>query len=161
MKPQAQIAAELRRHAQDLRNLGLSLQNDSGNPGLDAIRRMDLQATAEAALKLSSQLAAAERKAIGGQLSQDDLESMGSAVDPLIKVLQSATGPKGLRRGSLGESMREIESRQEELRNKRQMHTTAFQNFDQKSNQVMNMLTSVIKTIGEMRGIGAGSRSGL
>jgi hypothetical protein len=37
----------------------------------------------------------------------------------------------------------------------------AFQSFDQKSNQLMNMLTSVVKTIGEMRGIGAGSRSGL
>jgi hypothetical protein len=46
-------------------------------------------------------------------------------------------------------------------RNRRAMDTSAFQSFDQKSNQTLNLLTSVVKTLGEMRGIGAGSRSGL
>jgi hypothetical protein len=49
----------------------------------------------------------------------------------------------------------------EEIRNKRQMDTAAFQNFDQKANQTFNLLSSVMKTMSEMRGIGAGSRSGL
>ena len=40
-------------------------------------------------------------------------------------------------------------------------YTTAFQNFDQKADQIYDMLDSVLKTIGEMQGIGAGSRSGL
>jgi hypothetical protein len=49
----------------------------------------------------------------------------------------------------------------EEIRNKRQMDTMAFQNADQKANQLMNMLSNVVKTMNEMRGIGAGNRSGL
>ena len=36
-----------------------------------------------------------------------------------------------------------------------------FQAADQKSNQTLNLLSSVLKTMGEMRSLGAGSRSGL
>jgi hypothetical protein len=66
-----------------------------------------------------------------------------------------------LNRTALTDLMKRVENQQEEVRNKRQMATTAFQNFDQKSNQLMNMLATVIKTMNEMRGIGAASRSGL
>ena len=62
---------------------------------------------------------------------------------------------------NLGEAIESLESEQEEIRNDRTMDSTAFQNFDQKSNQLFNMLSSVVKTTSEMRGIGAGSRSGL
>ena len=62
---------------------------------------------------------------------------------------------------SLGDEVKLLESRQEEVRNRRNMDTTAFQDFDQKSNQLYDMLSAVVKTMNEMRGIGAGSRSGL
>ena len=61
----------------------------------------------------------------------------------------------------LGTQMKRLESAQEEIRNKRTMDTTAFQNFDQKANQLMSMLTAAVKTMSELRGIGAGARSGL
>jgi hypothetical protein len=40
---------------------------------------------------------------------------------------------------------------QESVRNKREMASTAFQNFDQKANQLYNLLSSVMKAMSEMR----------
>lgn len=51
----------------------------------------------------------------------------------------------------LNKTIRELESMQETIRNKRQMSSTAFQNFDQKSNQLYNLLSSVMKAMNEMR----------
>jgi hypothetical protein len=61
---------------------------------------------------------------------------------------------KEVDRNSLNDQIKNVEADQETVRNKRQMASTAFQNFDQKSNQMYNMLASVIKTMQEMRGIG-------
>ncbi len=44
-----------------------------------------------------------------------------------------------------------VETGQEQVRNKRQMASTAFQNFDQKANQLYNLLSSVMKAMNEMR----------
>lgn len=41
------------------------------------------------------------------------------------------------------------------------MNTTAFQNFDQKANQLYDMLSAIVKTMGEMRSLGSASRTGL
>ena len=38
----------------------------------------------------------------------------------------------------------------EEVKNKRQECTTAFENFDQKANQLFNLLSSVMKAMKEM-----------
>jgi hypothetical protein len=49
-------------------------------------------------------------------------------------------------------------------RNKQELEklrSTEFQNFDQKANQVMNMLSALLKTMMEMASINAGSRTGL
>ena len=62
---------------------------------------------------------------------------------------------------SLTDLIKRVERRQEEIRNTRQMAATAFQNFDQKSNQLFDLLASVIKTMNEMRAIGVSSRAGL
>ena len=51
----------------------------------------------------------------------------------------------------LNKAIREVESMQETVRNKRQMSSTAFQNFDQKANQLYNLLSSVMKAMNEMR----------
>ncbi|MBC8145060.1 MAG: hypothetical protein H7X80_05700 [bacterium] len=64
-------------------------------------------------------------------------------------------------RGDLSQRMRELEAQQEEIRNKRTQDQTAFQNFDQKTNQLMNMLSSIVKEMADMRSIGKSNRTGL
>lgn len=54
-------------------------------------------------------------------------------------------------RKGLKNALKEVESMQEQVRNKRQMASTAFQNFDQKLNQQYNLLSSVLKALNEMR----------
>jgi len=54
-------------------------------------------------------------------------------------------------RSELSETIKEMEIQQEQIRNKRQMASTAFQNFDQKANQLYNLLSSVMKSMNEMR----------
>jgi hypothetical protein len=48
-----------------------------------------------------------------------------------------------------------------DLRSQRDQDKAAFQAADQKSNQTMNLLSNLVKTMNEMRSIGAASRSGL
>jgi hypothetical protein len=50
----------------------------------------------------------------------------------------------------LSETIREVEDMRETVRNKRQDATTAFENFDQKANQLYNLLSSVMKAMKEM-----------
>jgi hypothetical protein len=81
-------------------------------------------------------------------------EALGAAVPELAQG-----GP--VDRATLSDEIRQLEGQQEEVRNRRQTATTSFQSFDQKSNQLLNLLSTVVKTMGEMRGVGAGGRSGL
>ena len=53
--------------------------------------------------------------------------------------------------GIVDAQLRNLESTRESVRNKRQMARTAFQNFDQKANQLFNLLSSVMKSMKEMR----------
>jgi hypothetical protein len=57
----------------------------------------------------------------------------------------------GARELDLSDTIKEVESMQETVRNKRQMASTAFQNFDQKASQLYNLLSSVMKAMNEMR----------
>ncbi len=59
--------------------------------------------------------------------------------------------PGRLSRSDLNAAIREVERMRESVRNKRQMASTAFQNFDQKANQLYNLLSSVMKAMQEMR----------
>ena len=56
-----------------------------------------------------------------------------------------------LNQNALSNRIKGLEADQETVRNKRQMASTAFQNFDQKTNQLYNLLSSVLKALGEMR----------
>ena len=58
---------------------------------------------------------------------------------------------KTFTRDSLNTEIKNVESSQETIRNQRQMASTAFQNFDQKMNQLYNLMSSVLKTTSEMR----------
>lgn len=52
---------------------------------------------------------------------------------------------------AIAKNIKGVEARMEELKNKRQEMTTAFENFDQKSNQLFNILSTVMKTMKEMQ----------
>ncbi|MEM6992592.1 MAG: hypothetical protein AAF721_18915 [Myxococcota bacterium] len=54
-------------------------------------------------------------------------------------------------RAEVAAALREVEAMQEDVRNRRQMASTAFQNFDQKSNQMYNLLSAIMKAANEMR----------
>ncbi len=51
----------------------------------------------------------------------------------------------------LNKAIRKLQSVRSEVRNNRLMTSTAFQNVDQKTNQMFNMLSSVMKAMNEMR----------
>lgn len=75
-----------------------------------------------------------------------------TTVDASGKGVQIGPGEtKTLDRAGLNDTIKDVESMQETVRNKRQMTSTAFQNFDQKSNQLYNMMASVLKVMNEMR----------
>ena len=133
MKTQAQAAFELQRCANDLRNAAQALQRGARAGGLNQARG-HLEAMADVALKVALEVEAGQRKAVGGKLTEADIERIAAAVDPMTRSLH----------------VKHVT-----------MDTVAFQNFDQKSNQLMNLLTAVIKAMNEMGRIGAGSRSGL
>jgi hypothetical protein len=76
-----------------------------------------------------------------------------SALDKDGKVATMAGYPmsKTVDRAGLNDTIKDVESMQETVRNKRQMASTAFQNFDQKANQLYNLMASVLKVMNEMR----------
>jgi hypothetical protein len=74
-----------------------------------------------------------------------------SALDPKGNLVQTSQEVKPTDRASLNDTIKNVESMQETVRNKRQMASTAFQNFDQKANQLYNLMSSVLKSVNEMR----------
>jgi hypothetical protein len=73
-------------------------------------------------------------------------------IDALRQPSKALKPPsKQLERTELNNAIKEIDSMQEQARNKRQMVSTAFQNFDQKANQQYNLPSSIMKAMNEMR----------
>jgi hypothetical protein len=60
-------------------------------------------------------------------------------------------GKRTVTRAGLGDAIKVLDAKQEEIRNEREMATEAFQNFDQKANQTMNLLSAILKAMAEMR----------
>jgi len=75
----------------------------------------------------------------------------------ITEFASTANSSQRIDLSGLSETIKEAEIQQEQIRNKKQMATTAFENFNQKANQMFNMLSSVMKAMNEMRGIGAAS----
>jgi hypothetical protein len=80
-------------------------------------------------------------------VKQFDLTTLNSQGN----LVETKSESKPLDRAGLNDTIKEVESMQETVRNRRQMASTAFQNFDQKSNQLYNLMASVMKTMNEMR----------
>jgi hypothetical protein len=75
---------------------------------------------------------------------EDILEAVTPPPEEPEEFIGEVTQPKATLR------MTEGEDASETVRNKRQMATTGFQNFDQKANQLFNMLATVMKNKKEM-----------
>lgn len=60
---------------------------------------------------------------------------------------------KSVSKSELDKTIRTVEAQQQTLRNKRQMSSTAFRNVDQRSNQLHNIISGVLKTTGDARGL--------
>ncbi len=66
-----------------------------------------------------------------------------------LRMRKGMQKPKA--RVALKNLIKDVEAQREQLRNRRAVAQTSFQNFDQKANQLFNMLSSVLKTMKEMR----------
>ncbi|KAA3629325.1 MAG: hypothetical protein DWQ09_03475 [Proteobacteria bacterium] len=158
------VGRDLWRHAYELREIGKAMQMHASTKmpaGLNqkertsvAATQRELQANADAARALASRLEGLARKAQGGTLKRTDMERLGAETKVLnerINKRRVAAKVKRLDRSELNNAIKEVESIKETVRNNRQMATTAFQNFDQKSNQLYNLLSSIMKALNEMR----------
>ncbi len=74
-----------------------------------------------------------------------------SGLDKSGNMVETSTHVQKVGSSSLNTTIKEVEGMQETVRNKRQMASTAFQSFDQKANQLYNLLSSVMKAMNEMR----------
>ena len=74
-----------------------------------------------------------------------------SVVDANGKAYVTPSGSQEWTRQGLDGEIKKVENQQETIRNKRQMASTSFQNFEQKSNQTINLIASLLKTVNEMR----------
>jgi len=119
-------AEAMNKHAQAPMPKGL---NNSQKNSLLA-RRRKLKAQSDAVMKSAAQADKLGDKTQGKLLTLADAESFSGSLNTMIK---------------------QVEKQQEDLRNKRQMTQTTFQNFDQKTNQLYNTLSNVVKSMNETR----------
>ena len=87
-------------------------------------------------------------------MPEEDFQFATSILDELVKtekgllrILQIVQ--KEIERNSevLNNKIKQEATDEETIRNKRQVATTAFQNFDQKANQLFNLLATVLKVM--------------
>jgi len=83
------------------------------------------------------------------RLPQHQFKSINTPQSLQYKL--SAPAPRKLNRSQLQAEIAAVENQQETVRNDRQMASTQFENANQKATQYINMLSSVLKTMNEMR----------
>lgn len=91
-----------------------------------------------------------EKVTISINVSRFDLTTLDSSGN--VRQMSGYPTTKTVDRAGLNDTIKDVESMQESIRNKRQMASTAFQNFDQKANQLYTLMSSVLKVMNEMRG---------
>lgn len=90
-----------------------------------------------------------EKVTISIEVQKFDLSTLGK--DGKVASMAGYPQAKVVDRAGLNDTIKDVEAMQETVRNKRQMASTAFQNFDQKANQLYNLMASVLKVMNEMR----------
>jgi hypothetical protein len=160
----AAVAKDLRQYASELRSIGSQMtlvaksqvpgNPDNGERAQFETKRGDLRETATATQDLASRIEGMAMKADRGTLTRADMERLGVAAEPVVQMVDRATAGstgRAINSRELNDVIRDVESQQETARNKRQVASTSFQNFDQKANQQYNLLSSVMKSMNEMR----------
>lgn len=91
-----------------------------------------------------------------------------SSYDTTMSVVRNQAGltseesqnkEKKVSRQGLNNIIKNVEAQQQALRDRRQMALTYFQSADQRANQLNNMISSILRTMNEARGLGTSSRS--
>lgn len=90
-----------------------------------------------------------EKVTISIEVQKFDLSTLDK--DGKVATMAGYPQQRTVDRAGLNDTIKDVESMQETVRNKRQMASTAFQNFDQKANQLYNLMASVLKVMNEMR----------
>lgn len=90
-----------------------------------------------------------EKVTISIDVQKFDLSTLDK--DGKVKAMAGYPQSRVVDRAGLNDTIKDVEAMQETVRNKRQMASTAFQNFDQKANQLYNLMASVLKVMNEMR----------
>ena len=112
----------------------------------------------------SQKLAAKERESDDSTAEKVSLtweKPWTNSLDEDGKVIVVERRSKSHTRKSLGAEMKVAENCLEEIRNKNQMEQTVFEQIDKKTNETMNTVSRILRTVREMRGLGAASRGGL
>ena len=81
-----------------------------------------------------------------------------SSLDSQGKVLVIETRSSNHTSRSLGEELVEAANCMEEIRNRKQMEQTAFEQLDKMATETMNTLSRVMRSLGEARQIGPGGK---
>jgi len=166
----AKINQQLKVLSRDLRDVAKSMQSHAKSTiptGLNKNEKLtflskvrDLEVAADAAMKLASKIDIRANRAQRRVLTRADMDSLYIDVDVLkvkIKRISSKNSktrtwqrkdPK-IYRDKL--HIKEPEEDMESVRNKRQEYQTMFENFDQKTNQLFNILSTVMKSMKEMQ----------
>ena len=90
-----------------------------------------------------------EKQSVSVEVKTFDLSGVDSKGQ--LMEISGATKTEKFNADQINKEIKNVESMQETVRNKRQMASTSFQNFDQKSNQLYNLMSSVLKSVNEMR----------
>ncbi|MEX2450042.1 MAG: hypothetical protein WD407_04235 [Rhodospirillales bacterium] len=77
--------------------------------------------------------------------------SIGQAMEAQTQALNTSKKPDPKALATMDQAVKDSTVLREELRKKRQMSSTAFQEYDQKTNQLYNMLSQITKTMHETR----------
>jgi hypothetical protein len=111
----------------------------------------------------SQELAVMEKEGDDSTIAEVSLSWEKPSTDSLDKdgkVIVVERRTKSHTRNSLGTEMKVAENCLKEIRNKNQMAQTAFEQIDKKTNETMNTISRVLRTLSELRQSGA-ARGGL
>jgi uncharacterized protein (DUF849 family) len=75
--------------------------------------------------------------------------SIGQAMAAQTQALGTNKKPDSKTMATMNQAVKDSAALQKELRKKRRMSDTAFQNYDQKTNQLYDMLSRITKTMHE------------
>lgn len=84
-------------------------------------------------------------------MPEQDVQNLPAILDELIKTEKGMLRLSQLIQDDIKHEIESISAIAEEVRNDREKATAAFANFDQKTNQLFNVLSTVLKSIKEMQ----------